>query len=76
MIGPLNDSLIFVHIKISCFPGGFGHLADCNSISWNLTIILHSTQIAIRLMSLVLLDIQLVLQLRLSSMRYSCPMIP
>ena len=57
---------IFVHIKISRLSGGFGHSADSNSIAWNLTTTFHSIQIAIiRLMSLLLLDIQLVLQFRL-----------
>ena len=55
------------HIEISRLSGGLGHLADSDSISWNLAIILRSIQIAIiRLMSLLLLDVQLVLQFRLS----------
>ena len=52
---------IFVHFEISPLPGGLGHLEDSNSIPWNLTITFHPIQIAIiRLMSLLLLDVQLV----------------
>ena len=47
-IGPLNDSPDLRSLsEISSLPRGFGHSADSKSISWNLTIILHSIQIAI-----------------------------
>ena len=53
--------------EISRLPGGYGHVTDSKSISSNLTTIHHSIQIAIiRLMSLLLLDVQLAVQFRLS----------
>ena len=58
---------IFVHFEISRLSGGLGHLADSNSISSNPTTTYHPIQIAIiRLMPLLLFDVQLVLQFRLS----------
>ena len=57
---------IFIHFEISRLPGGLAHLADTNSISWNPATNCHPIQIAlIRLMSLLLLDVQLILQFRL-----------
>ena len=56
---------IFVHCEIPRLPGGLGQ--DSNSISKNPTSNYDPIQIAIiRLMSLLLFDVQLVLQFRLS----------
>ena len=59
---------VFVHTEFSRLPGGLRHFADSNSIPWNLTTIFQPIQIAIiRLMFLLLLVVQLVLQFRVLS---------